>query len=206
MKKERLKKILFLLNLSFVFIFFTITSSYAKEYDPYEEYLNQINQKYNLNLGYNKVNPEDISLEDYKKMVETLGKEQRETLDYIEFRKKSQDNFLTSTLNSSNINLTSASSYDVSDTKYYSSWAMISATYTCYPGTPNRVGNPRDVVGSETPQYFNNTGRWYNQEDWEYKLLDGGRTLAITTTGYTCTYGGIARIDNVIIYGEFYFK
>lgn len=48
--------------------------------DPYEKVIEDLNKEYDLDLGYNKVDPQEISLEDYTNMAVSLAKEQRETL------------------------------------------------------------------------------------------------------------------------------
>ncbi len=170
--------------------------------DPYEKVIEDLNKEYDLDLGYNKVDPQEISLEDYTNMAVSLAKEQRETLNYIAMR-EAQAELEVEQIDPNN--MSRASSYTVTDTKYTDNWAMMTATYTCTPGNPNLVSNPKNVKGSETGRYFQETNRWYVQEDWSYKRLDAGRTLGITTTGYTCTLGGLGRIDNVKIYCEFEF-
>ena len=155
--------------------------------DPYEKVIEDLNKEYDLDLGYNKVDPQEISLEDYTNMAVSLAKEQRETLNYIAMR-EAQAELEVEQIDPNN--MSRASSYTVT------------ATYTCTPGNPNLVSNPKNVKGSETGRYFQETNRWYVQEDWSYKRLDAGRTLGI---GYTCTLGGLGRIDNVKIYCEFEF-
>lgn len=199
------KKVIALLCMLFMFSALNTGVIFGQEIsDPYEQCLLRLNAEYNLNLGYVKVNSQEISLEDYTEMATELAKEQRKTLDYIEMRKNSEIKNIA--LNVLSPISTYASSYTISDTKSYSTWAEISATYTCYPGSPNRVGNPRNVEGRATNAYTSNSGVWYVQEDWDYDVIDAGETLAITTTGYTETYFGLGKIENVIIYGEFYFE
>jgi hypothetical protein len=188
-------------SLCIILSVFSIFSVSAEEYDPYEDCLNQINEMYNLDLGYNKVNPDEISLEDYKLMVEQLGEEQRKTLDNMEERSKSAS--VETSLNLAETITQRSSSYTISETKNYSSWAKISCTFTCYPSTQT-VGNPTDVAGWATIFFTSQTGRRFYQESWDYVGLDQNETLAITIYGYTNGLGG--KIDNVVIYGEFYYQ
>lgn len=178
--------------------------TYASEIvDPYEVVLDDINEIYNLNLGYNKVNAEDMTLLQYEEIVTGLAKEQRLTLDYIASRINEQ--LFVDFIRGSQFITPYATTYDINGHVYYSSWAELFATYTCYTGTQT-VGNPRNVVGRATNSYTSSSGREYVQQSWSYTTLDLGETLAITTTGYTVGLFGLGRIDNVIIYGEFYYQ
>lgn len=46
--------------------------------DPYQTVLMSINEEYGLQLGYEPVNPEKTSLEEYEKMARSLAISQKE--------------------------------------------------------------------------------------------------------------------------------
>ena len=59
-----------------------------QENDPYEAVFDAINEEYNLDLGYVKVDPAVITLEDYEKQTRELAIQQRDLLDYIDSQER----------------------------------------------------------------------------------------------------------------------
>ena len=51
---------------------------------PYEAVLNEINEEYELDLGYVEVDASKVTLEEYEETTRNLAASQRELLDYIE--------------------------------------------------------------------------------------------------------------------------
>lgn len=152
-------------------------------------------------MGYNKVNSDEITLEEYRNMATELAVQQRETLDYI----ASRENDKVDLCEDLDLSERRASTHSVTVTKSYSTWAQLTATYDCT--SPNLVSNPRNVQGTATTYYIYSGQRNYTQQSWSYSRLDSGRTLGITSKGYTySTITGGGRIDNVTIYCEFSYQ
>lgn len=185
----------------------------ANEVDLYQEALNQINEEYNLELGYIPFDSELITVERYEQMVEELAISQRATLDYIDMRIKDSA-IHTSNLSSSKlammhekelVNSSSRSIYTVTKTKNASnlSGGVITVTYKKNTST-NTIGSVSYVLGKTTYEYTSVTNQSFKQSSWSATSLDQGETLAINSVGKMYLLGAIP-VSNVTLYAEFYY-
>lgn len=152
---------------------------------------------YNLDLTFEGVNPDKISLADYESVVRAIAVEQRATLDYIEQKladSNSIDNTLTFRSNRSSVFRDVTKS---TNTQYCNIRAQYYANLD-----QHRVGS---FQGAQL--LIVNTGCLgtfvANQSGPSSSIIDGGRTLMVSFTGDIHPCGNSYGIGNMTIKSEY---
>lgn len=158
--------------------------------DPYQTVLMSINEEYGLQLGYEPVNPEKTSLEEYEKMARSLAISQKELEEYIANREEYVGKGIPSMARSSTKTVTKDcwSPYD--------NYFTMTATYDVN-GTA--ISNPRDIHVNDKSLVAHFSS--YAQPSTD--IIDSKRTLAVTFVGEYHMMG--SHISGIKVYCEFYY-
>lgn len=189
----------------FSFIFMTICvfminfSALASsiQTSSYEAVFQDIITDYNLNLTFEGVNPDKISLLDYENAVRAIAIEQKATLDYME--QKLADNGLN------DVDLT----FGLSRSSVYRDVTKSTNTQYCNIRAQYYANLDQHRVGSfqGAQLLIVNTGCLgtfvANQSGPSSSIIDGGRTLMVSFTGDIHPCGNSYGIGNMTIKSEF---
>lgn len=158
----------------------------------YEAIFNQINDEYNLDLGYEPVDTEKVTLSEYEEFIREFAAQQRELLDYIESKETCEDSSLN-VVSRANVVKTKTK-----DTWNFGNTFSITATYTVYDG--EKISLCRNAVLNQKNQGAYLT----NISGPTYSLIDSART---STVKYTATiHTDVATVSNGTLYTEFYYS
>ena len=162
----------------------------------YEEILDDINENYDLELGYLPVDQDKMTLEKYKEVATKFAISQRELLDYIENRKISTE--------SEYFNIERAA---VQKTKTKPTWELgeyftITATYTVEGKTMSLCRNAQ--LNMTNAAIFTNTYLTDISKP-AYSMLDGSRTSTVLYKA-TVHFDSVLGFSNISLYTEFYYS
>ena len=151
----------------------------------YEKILDDINENYDLELGYLPVDQDKMTLEKYKEVATKFAISQRELLDYIENRKIST----------------------VQKTKTKPTWELgeyftITATYTVEGKTMSLCRNAQ--LNMTNAAIFTNTYLTDISKP-AYSMLDGSRTSTVLYKA-TVHFDSVLGFSNTSLYTEFYYS
>ena len=199
--------------LSCVLILGMSSMSFASEQDQFEKILDDCNKKYGLDLEYVSVG-ENADIEMYSCFVESVAKETRETLDYIQtlenrtnLKKESENLDLNSTVivkeKSKTVNAYSASGSN--------SASSFRGTAKYHITNGNKI---TDLV-SFTAKYHNSVSealfvKTYEVTSYTSNLYDGGSTLGVTArgklVGYDSNYQAyeLGNVTTMYMYSDTY--
>lgn len=169
--------------------------------DNYEDAFNLIIEEFDVDMTYLPVDESKISLNDYIKITREVAEEQRELLDYIEFRQS--NNFeLFSPLTMS------IDSVTVTKTRTKDAWGDM-GTYFGIKATYNVTGTQVSYLRNSSISYkyatVTSNVSLGNISNPTYSYLDGGRTGAVKYTA-EMYYDFFWSAGNVTIYTEFYYS
>lgn len=190
--RKNVKKFLSLLLIT-VLCFGGSMNVFAADTDvQYEEIFNQINDEYDLDLGYEPVDTEKVTLSEYEEFIREFAAQQRELLDYIESKETCEDSSLNA-VSRANVVKTKTK-----DTWNFGNTFSITATYTVYDG--QKISLCRNAVLNQKNQGAHLT----NISGPTYSLIDSART---STVKYTATiHTDVATVSNGTLYTEFYYS
>ena len=162
----------------------------------YEKILDDINENYDLELGYLLVDEDKMTLEEYKKVATKFAISQRELLDYIENRKIS--------IESEYFNIERAA---VQKTKTKPTWELgeyftITATYTVEGKTMSLCRNAQ--LNMTNTAIFTNTYLTDISKP-TYSILDGTCTSTVCYKA-TVHFDSVFGFSNTSLYTEFYYS
>lgn len=170
----------------------TTVESFASEYDDYVE---EINSKYNLEIIKKDGVENNCNLEKFKQDVDSIVESQ------LYFRKKEAEYKIRKNNNFFLIN--SKSGYStITQTKNSSSAVFkITATFDYYNGTPKNVRNFRNISYSYSTN-FTNAGFLPSSGYPQVSIIDSGRTGVVKYVGLFTNSGFTLR--NYMFSAEFY--
>lgn len=164
----------------------------------YRKIMQEINEEYNLNLGYVEIDPEAISLSEYEDILREVASDQKELYDLIAQREEHL-------VSEQSIEGFAMAAVTKTVTKGvlggYENMFEVTATYDVSGTT---ISNPRSIKLSATMAASALRFRYSPNSGYPTtSIIDSGRTLAVTYYGTFSTPE--FTVSNVLFYTEFYY-
>lgn len=182
-----MKKIVSITLCLFLMCTFFSASVYAETYDlsEYQTIVDEINETYGVDIELREGVEPDQTPTEFREETLALVYQQAELKKQIKSESGDDSNIFS--LSATNTN------YDVSRTKTVNVLYYVKCTYTCVPGTPNRVTNVRYVEGGVYQPLL--VGVDYVQTGCDVAYIDGHRIADIIVYG--------DRIQGIQIYHDY---
>lgn len=190
----------------------------TEETDPYKAILERYNALYDIDLVYEYVNPEQISIEEYEEIVKGIAVNERETLNYIESRENDVyvphfelPGISTNSITTKKVTRTKEA-YSIGGEESPLNKTAYEVTYTYYTKYDPSHSPTKWVVKKtdEKPiiEVKKSVGskNSFSNKSFSTKYLDNQKTIGVTTKGtltMTTTNVGVLKFPNVTVYAEF---
>ena len=162
---------------------------------PYEAVLNEINEEYELDLGYVEVDASKVTLEEYEETTRNLAASQRELLDYIESREYSEEEYTESIARASVVKTKAKPTWELGQ------FFQIRATYTITNNSSISLCRNAEILMTNAAILSNTY--LTNISAPTYGHLDAGRTSTVKYTAHV--HFDSVIYSNVTLYTEFYY-